>query len=292
MKINLFSTFLFSFLLIPPISTTLYSQCEPELANPLDNDPCGLMTESCIAMPDPDLDETCWGVKDITPYLARTVDMKGLWRALQENIDGTDPDCLPGGSGGDDCIYCKNIDALVKLKATFVLKTNQYWGIDVAFMKPMYSSYWDYQQQLARDINQAFDCAGLRRPIIQGGIWETLTPAVCQVPIPECVINHFKTNYPDEFTGLNAGNDAYYQPGISFNYKNMCFKEGWFDDCGGECTANTWEYPTGEACRNACHPDISKLETKMWYYYMAINLIDRGVQEYMDWPTTCNFVRK
>ncbi|MEO1261753.1 MAG: hypothetical protein AAFZ15_23315 [Bacteroidota bacterium] len=242
--------------------------CEPLPIDPLVDDPCQLNSPDCPKVADPELDELCWGYKDITPYLARTVDMKRMWASLAPNENEYDPDCEISPT---NCIYCQEIEMLVEMQATMITRVNQFWGVEVGRMKAQ-SNYWKYLEMLVRDINEAFDCAGLRRPIIQAGLWETMHPSVCQVAIPACVIDFFKDNYPNDFSQEDLD---YYQPGISFDYNNICFGESWSSDCPGECETGSWDPPSGTDCRG-CTPDVTKLETRMWYYYLATNFIDRG----------------
>lgn len=196
----------------------------------------------CGVIGDPIVDETCWGHKDIKPYLARTVVMTALWRDIWENDWNTELNQAPTY---DEARYCEEIDMLVDLKAMFITRAVNYWEDDVWLFK--WQCVWDKIGQVVVDINKAYDCAGLRRPIIQAGFWETMSPLVSDIKIPDCVLDEF-INDPDF-------DPTHYQSGVYFNAGNIVF-------------ANDTDL-TGS-------PDITRIEARMWNYFLAKHFIDRG----------------
>ena len=174
--------------------------------------------------------------------------------------------------GYDLCSFCEQLNLLVSLKATMITYSTQYWGLGVAFMDGTLPTLWG---RMVASINYAFDCAGLKRPVIQGGIWETMESSVCRVEIPPCVINHFYDKIVA--AGPDAINRYLNQSPVHFSYRHICRDDPNNPDddfpanCTGECASN--EYPP--TCYS-CHPDFSKLETRMWFYHVGIMLIDAG----------------
>ena len=83
--------------------------------------------------------------------------------------------------------------------------------------------------------------------ILQGAIFEIITTDVNDVPIPASVFEEFN------LTPENR----------NFNYKKMIYPFGH--------RVNHWH-------KNASVPDISRTETKMWFFYVAKRWIDMGLE--------------
>src|SRR5256714_579641 len=82
--------------------------------------------------------------------------------------------------------------------------------------------------------------------ILQACVFEIVTPQVEQVPIPDWV-----------FTALNQPAEK-----RNFRYVDMIYPAGQRRDWG----------------RNGSVPDVSRMETKLWFYYQAASYIDVGVE--------------
>ena len=83
--------------------------------------------------------------------------------------------------------------------------------------------------------------------ILQGAIFEIITTDVNNVPIPASVFEEFN---------LTSGNR-------NFNYKQMIYPFG--------RRVNHWH-------KDASVPDMSRTETKMWFFYVAKRWIDMGLE--------------
>ena len=179
-----------------------------------------------------------------------------------------------------DSVYCKQIQMLVDLKASFISRIFQLSGFALAILDNNGgTNFWEDIEQIVKDINRAYDCAGLRRPIIQGGIWEVMNGNICQVQIPGCIIQHFRSAEPNEF--LDPSIDSLYQSGIGFHYSRICKPKqvaALIGNCAGDCVPGApFNNENLPKCGD-CEPDITRLETRMFYYYFAKNLIDRGIK--------------
>src|SRR5207253_7524237 len=82
--------------------------------------------------------------------------------------------------------------------------------------------------------------------ILQACVFEIVTPQVEQVPIPDWV-----------FTALNQPLEK-----RNFRYADMIYPPPQRRDWG----------------RNGSVPDVSRMETKLWFYYQAASYIDLGCE--------------
>jgi len=82
--------------------------------------------------------------------------------------------------------------------------------------------------------------------ILQACVFEIVTPQVEQVPVPDWV-----------FTALNQPVEK-----RNFRYADMIYPAGQRRDWG----------------RNGSVPDVSRIETKLWFYYQAASYIDLGIE--------------
>lgn len=85
--------------------------------------------------------------------------------------------------------------------------------------------------------------------ILQAGIFEAIYEGVSQLPVPDWVFKEF---------GLPAEKR-------NFDYKAMLFKDGKYRDLWG---------------LGGSVPDMSKLETRMWFFYRAKRYIDAGYEAF------------
>lgn len=83
--------------------------------------------------------------------------------------------------------------------------------------------------------------------IVQGTAFEIITPQVERLPVPEYVFKEF---------GLPAEKR-------NFSYKAMLYPDGRF---------------VGHWGRSGSVPDMSRLETRMWFFYLAAASIDAGIE--------------
>ena len=150
----------------------------------------GLVSPSgCPIVGDPYVDGCFAGVQR---YLARSVNMEGMssWNTKGPcygyNNSSTPPpndaqvNCTPPYSAcfGNYCPdkYCEMIKMLVDLNASLICRAVNPWLSHIDLQPG--TEYYKGVQQLVIDINAAYDCRGLRRPIIQAGIFENIEPFV------------------------------------------------------------------------------------------------------------------
>lgn len=204
----------------------------------------------CPPVGDPFYDFTCFA--SIEKFLARAIAMDGI---TSVNRNTGDPNCdnnnacnLPYHEcpHGGHCPqrYCEDIQALTQINAQFIRRAAGFWQ-DEWILVPPYD-YWDKAAQTVIDINRAYDCANLRRPIIQAAILENVTNDVSYITIPQYVKNAFMSD-PDY---INAS--PYYNNQVNFQRLNIIKPQ----------STNT--------------PDLNRIEARMWIYFLATNYINRG----------------
>ncbi|WP_118974483.1 hypothetical protein [Taibaiella koreensis] len=149
--------------------------------------------------------------------------------------------------------YCSVIKAMTGLKASIILRAVNTWGRDDV-LRPG-TAFYRGMQQLVIDINAAYDCQGLQRPVIQGTILEHIEKGVNVVPIPVAIImacrneKGFEKKYY-----LDAGGNA--RTDLHFDFDRIRNKKR--------------KLPLADC------PDITRIEARMWFYYLARMYIDMG----------------
>lgn len=138
--------------------------------------------------------------------------------------------------------YCEDINLAVALKAGFLIDVASIWG-DEWKIQPG-SSWYSAASQCVKDINQAYDCARLPRPIIGASIFEWVSDAINGRKIPADVIA--------QFTDESDFNQADFPTDVVYNIEQI------------------------EIDNQPGTPDISKLQTRMWLYQCAKTYIDMG----------------
>lgn len=244
-----------SFVMAGLASLQLYAQEPPTYCN---------KTTGCAPIGDPVI-TTCFG--DIEKVLARSMDMAGLAKINSKTF-------WPDGSGGtfncndpfatasfygfpadlkcdiggyNPTRYCMDIEYATSLGATMLLNVANLWGSDDQYYTG--SPYMQAAAQAVIDINNRYDCAGRRRPVIGAAITEWVDPSVNTVVIPAATIDAFQAEI-----ALDPAMVTYYATHNLFNINNICAIGG-----------NT--------------PDISKLEARMYFYHLACKYIDMGYKE-------------
>ncbi len=226
-------TFIFILiLLLPKLSINYsFSQCPP-VGNPFNNN-------GCFA-----------GVQE---YLARAIDIEYLNDELGRSVPGTNPDQR----------IANMINTCVDLQATLLVRCVGTYGIESRFQSTTQNGIYfnsDINTIFSR-VTNAYDCAGLRRPIIQAGIYEYITTDVNNVAIPTDVISAFANELGSTY---NSEFNYYFTPsyngqmvpkqGLTFNFNRISYNPGI-----GNCPA-AYRY----------------IEARMWLYMQAKFYIDRG----------------
>ncbi len=175
------------------------------------NSPCGSVGDPIIMA----------AYADMEKYLSRTLELNAL---TKENTDYkvgqqyTDPPtntilnpcfsptCLDDNDASYKCLggiaycpnkYCEDIGLAVTLNATMLLHVAIFWDNLDGFVNPddPTNPHWaaDYvaAKQAVIDINHAYDCAGLRRPIIGAAIVEHVDGEINGELIPNDILTAF-----------------------------------------------------------------------------------------------------
>ena len=145
--------------------------------------------------------------------------------------------------------YCNEIKMLVESNARFIFRAAGDW-LESGEQRPGTVSF-NAMKQLVCDINAAYDCKGMPRPIIQGAVYEyvdeSLDSTKACIPIPLYVIEAF---LPES---------SKYKAGDCFNTKNI---------------RRTFNEKASSLFNTS--PDIMKPEGRMWLFYLATQQIDMG----------------
>lgn len=248
------------------LSSVVYGQVSPCLVS------SGIATGNCPVTGDPYIESPC--IAGIQKQIARSVSAENLvgwitpgtcWGWIGTNGTTYDENAIPAPNVSVNCNppydrcygnycpdkYCTLIKTFVDLKASMILRAASTWSNHWE-LKPG-TAYYQGMKQIVIDINAAYDCAGLQRPIIQGGIFENIDPSVSAVPIPADIINAFKntvgfpTSYYLDALGLPKA--------LNFDKEQIRFLS---------------------ATNLLNCPDISRIEARMWFYYLAKMYIDLG----------------
>ncbi len=221
---------------------------------------------------DPYIENSC--IAGIQRQIARSVNAEGIikWNTPFICWDMTNPtpaatdqvNCYPPYAA---CVsrycpakYCDMIKTFVNIKASLIVRAASLSdGLD----------FYNAAKQFIIDINAVYDCAGIRRPVVQGCIFEAY-PDHGTFPIPADVICAFKNQL------LQSGNTYYFDQNgncrtdLNFNITNIVLG------------------PAFGTLKNC--PDITRIEAKMWFYYLAKTYIDMGYKsihmgQMQDWAT-------
>ncbi|MBZ0098273.1 MAG: hypothetical protein K8F30_04275, partial [Taibaiella sp.] len=176
----------------------------------------------------------------IDRYLGRAVNMTSI-SDRRERIN----------NGQTDNLYCSDIQLAVELRASYLRRvTGVFTKADGMAIG---AAYHTAAQQAITDILWAFDCAGLERPIIEGAFYEYVDNSVNNVPIPQYVLNEFQ-NDPDFATAGYSTSGSY-----NFDIAKMLY---------------TAPAPLHTDPNHT--PDVSKVTSRMWFFYQATQYINMG----------------
>ncbi|MGS2740956.1 hypothetical protein [Sinomicrobium sp. M5D2P17] len=123
----------------------------------------------------------------------------------------------------------------------FIGRSIYRWGGEALLNKP---SFWENARKWVDTIHN-FD----PEIIFQGCLFEIVTEEVNKVQVPEWVFEDFGTSSENR----------------TFNYKRMLNKDGIYVD--------HWR-------KGSSVPDISRIETQMWFYYLAASYIRIGCEAF------------
>ncbi len=290
--------FLMASFLFPTLGTTQVI-C-PGITNTGPITPC-LLQNGCdpnvTSVGDPYIDqEDC--ATGLTRYLARSADVGQLADMLLDNIP-KDPithqsitECIPPYNKvkyTDYCPdrYCDMIKKMVEMDIQFLQRA--YWGAyghEHQFNPG--DEYFEIGKQMIRDINYAYDCAGKRRPIIQGTAMDNIAPVNFESAkewdddgphggtinrnISTCMIQKYFEEFPEELDDIDPDSD----PAHPMTYEQYYFREGIVrSDLFFEKNRIGIDGP-GDNNTTVFYPKIEKLEFRMFVLYQAWAQIEMG----------------
>jgi hypothetical protein len=143
--------------------------------------------------------------------------------------------------------YEASIAKLTQIDAKFIGRITGIWTgesiVNQTWFFPSIST-------VITDINRSYDARNQSRPICQAGIFEVISTEVNNVPIPQYVWEKFNTSV--------------------FRQRNFDFNLFRYD------YGHLHNYWSGDP--QFAVPDMSKTETKMWFYFLATQYIDAGIK--------------
>ena len=162
--------------------------------------------------------------------------------------------------------YCTEIKMLVESNAKFIGRAGGQFA-SCGDQKPG-SPDFKAMQQLVCDINAAYDCNGIERPVIQGAAYEHIEDIGC-IKIPRYVRESFKSK-------MSAAEEQYYFPYVSTEPADLeksiipCFT---LDKITISALKDTTKGTLSDFTKS---PDATKIEGQMWMYYLATQQIAMG----------------
>jgi len=149
----------------------------------------------------------------------------------------------------DASAYCANIELMLNLDIAMLTSTAIHWG-------QQDNNTWENIRGMVCDVNRAYDCAGKPRPIFSFENYEFVDKGVHWYEICDEV----KLAFQDELIALGLWNQ--YQSRTHFDMNNIVYEDNRhvYDYCHPDCGA----------------PDISRIEARMYMYYLARRFINLG----------------
>ncbi len=179
-------------------------------------------------------------------YLSKAITMSGL-------VDETtcySPPCVSSPANLYNIpAYNANISMLVDIDARFIGRSASRWGGEWTIN----AGYFNGVGKMVTDITNAYAAAGKVKPVVQAAIFEYVTSDVNGILMSQEVANIY---------GIARRN---------FNLSGMLFPD-WQTNSR---RVREW---AADGTPRAISPDMSKLETQMWFYFMATQYIDKGIE--------------
>jgi hypothetical protein len=132
-----------------------------------------------------------------------------------------------------------NVRMLKNMGAKFAGRTIYLWGSEQRIADPAFLAKGREIASMAHEADPDI--------VLQGGVFEIVTENVGKVPVPRWVFKEFSQRVVNR----------------TFSYKDMLYSDGRLVD--------HWR-------RGASVPDISRLETKMFFFFLAASYIDIGME--------------
>lgn len=206
-------------------------------------------------------------------FISRTSDMGGL---ANWNYNSGPENCDPPYNASWSSQYCHT-------KYCEMIRSLPQMGIQLVARAYQGAAYHEHQfypedpwyrvgYQLVKDINHAYDCAGMRRPVIQAFIGEVFNPAMFDAGIqynqyiPTPLIEKYFEYYPEDLDDIDP--DA--------PFPNMTFQQYYFVNGNLGQPKSTLNFRKERITTGGTQFAISKVEMRMWFLYQAITVIDFG----------------
>lgn len=251
---------------------------------------CQMVNEAVI-------EDACFN--NVEKILSRASHMNFLSSVTWNSID----DLFDDPNNTNESSYCNNLRFLRDANISFVAEAIQLLGQENNMIPSNgntgNNNYLQAVRQLVCDINSVYDCAGLTRPFIQARIIEYVSDGsvIEGVPIPVCVIEAFmndpgfNVNYYCEDGGDGIA-DIPLRPKTTLHFvkSNIVMSpeiltvdvnnNGEYDLQDGDTYVdlNGNNQYDGNSLQN--FPDLTKIETAMWFYHNARIYMDLGVNAF------------
>jgi hypothetical protein len=176
-------------------------------------------------------------------YLSRAITMQGL----TDEISCYFPPCSPSSTNVYNPIaHNTSVKMLADINARFIGRACGLWGGEWMINY----GYFNNVATMVHNINSEYLQKGLVKPIIQAGMFE------------------FVSNQVNGIQMSNTVSAAYNEPLRNFNFDAMKYND----------FPSNSNHQTIWGNQNEIVPDISKKETQMWFYFLATNYIDKGIE--------------
>ncbi len=184
--------------------------------------------------------------EQLDAYMSRSMQMANLNEDRFGNFATTPWTPPPFGNTN---IYNAEVDMLRDMNVRLIGRVALLWGGESVIN----GTFFNDVGTVVNDINTHYDLAGLVRPICQAGIMEIVTNEVNNIAIPANIATLF---------GVSGGRN--------FNKTAMMYPSVGFTPAERLWDVNN---PNGDII-----PDISQVETQMYFYFLARNYIEQGIE--------------
>lgn len=156
--------------------------------------------------------------------------------------------------------YYELLEIINRLKPAYLSRVAGSWGLAESEQLPPNGSIYLKSIRLIEDLNDIYLNKMIDLPLLEAGIYEAITADVNKIEIPDFVLRSFKEDIDFIKYGYRDNPPMYFSVDSMINNS--------FDPWG----TKTWT------------PDINKIQTRMWFYYLATVYIDMGCYSiHMGW---------